>query len=100
MMKSLPYSCGLTVIRTCSNLSDRIAKLSEIFGKFQRSGYPEDLLIQTKNTRFHIDRDTLITLSSPFHKKYFEMHCCSIPLVRSIENKKDNISSVFIISKK
>lgn len=97
MKRSLPYSCGLRVIRTCSNLSDRIAKLNEMFVKFQRRGYPEDLLIQTKDTLLNIDRDTQITLSSPFHKKHFEMHCCSLPLVRSIQNKEDNFSSVFII---
>lgn len=67
-----------------------------MFEKFKRRGYPTNSLVDTKETLLNINRDTLIKLSSDFHKKHFAMHYGTVPFVRSIENKENN-DSVFII---
>ncbi len=88
MKKSLPYSCGLRVIKTCSNQTDRSAKLCEMFGKFQRRGYPESLLSQTQEKLLNIDRDTLITLSSSFHKNTLKCIVAVFPCFAPLITKK------------
>ncbi len=74
MLKSLPFSCGIRVIRTCSNEYDRTANLDKMFEKFLRRNYPACLLNDTKDKLLRLDRSTLIQPKSAFHRKHIELH--------------------------
>src|SRR5207302_2294728 len=67
MINSLPYSCGLRVIRSCSELNDRTDKLNQMFIKFRRRQYPLTLLENVKERLANLNRIDLITPKSPLH---------------------------------
>lgn len=74
MLNSLPYSCGLRVIRACSEVKDRELKLEEMFKKFLRRQYPELLVRQTREKLFKLNRADLISPKSALHLEHFQMH--------------------------
>jgi hypothetical protein len=74
MLKSLPFSCGIRVIRICSNELDREANLENMFEKFLRRNYPVSLLNNTKEKLLKLDRSQLIEPKSEFHRKHLELH--------------------------
>ena len=42
--KSLPYSCGLRIIRNCSNVTDRNVEITSMLDQFSERVYPSYLL--------------------------------------------------------
>ena len=100
MIRSLPYSCGLRVIRTCSELEDRYKNLHDMMEKFKRRQYPSLLLEEVKNRLLLIDRNDIIKPTSSLHIKHLSMHSPAI-----LDNRLDttniqretNNNKVFII---
>lgn len=74
MIKSLPFSCGIRVIRTCSDENDRLKNLEMLFQKFTRRNYPINLLNETRDKLLNLDRSILIQPKSDFHIKHIGLH--------------------------
>src|SRR3989442_1145811 len=47
LLKSLPYSCGLRVLRTCSEPETQQNELGKLMSKFRKRGYLFDILNNT-----------------------------------------------------
>lgn len=97
MKKSLPFSCGLRVIRTCSEVSDRVENLNAMFSKFLRRNYPQSLLEETKANLLQLDRKLLIQPSSSFHKQHLQLHNNDIILTDNIPSVHVENNKVFIV---
>lgn len=103
MLKSLPFSCGIRVIRTCSNEYDRKDNLEKMFQKFKRRNYPIGLLNDTKEKLLQLDRSHLIQPKSVFHKKHIELHNPEIVLhfsnqyVQKIDQEIDQVNIFFVL---
>lgn len=98
MIKSLPFSCGVRVIRTCSDENDRIYNLDKMFEKFIRRNYPINLLNNTKDRLLNLDRSLLIQPKSEFHIKHITLHNPEIFLNFPIINTKDdNKVNIFFV---
>lgn len=98
MINSLPYSCGLRVIRTCSDLEDTKNKLSKMFNKFRRRQYPESLLLQVNNRLQSINRNELIKPTSNLHFSHISMHYPDI-LNLNLNNvkRKENTKDIYLV---
>jgi hypothetical protein len=97
MKKSLPYSCGLRVIRSCSNEEDRNKNLELMFTKFLRRRYPIQLINETKAKLLQLDRKVLIKPSSSFHHDHIQIHNNDIEVVRRQDSQSTNTNNVFLI---
>ncbi len=91
MLNSLPFSCGIRVIRTCSNELDRKVNLEKMFQKFIRRNYPLSLLNNTKEKLLKLDRSQLIQPKSEFHRNHIEIHNPEIILNFSNPNNMQKI---------
>ncbi len=99
MLKSLPFSCGIRVIRTCSNEEDRKTNLDKMFEKFVRRNYPVALLNSTKEKLLQLDRNNLIQPKSSFHIKHIELHNPEIIFTLSNQNihETDQVNIFFVL---
>lgn len=97
MKKSLPYSCGLRVIRSCSNEEDRSKNLELMFNKFLRRKYPIELIMETKEKLSHLERKVLITPSSSFHHAHINIHDQDIAIMHRQTSQSTNTNNVFFI---
>jgi hypothetical protein len=60
LLKSLPYSCALRIIRTCSNEETRSSELELMFDKFLNRNYPQQILDLCKTKLENINRESLL----------------------------------------
>lgn len=99
MKKSLPYSCGLRVIKACSEETDRNRQLSTMFEKFRRRGYPKFLLDFTKEKLETVNRQEIIIPKTSFHLNHLHLHNPEISLCSNIrlQDNSANQNSVFFI---
>lgn len=74
LLKSLPYSCGLRVIRSCTDETDKINELNILMDKFQSRGYPNNILNQAMDKLQNIDRKTLLTPKSNILIQHLAIH--------------------------
>lgn len=74
IMKALPYSCGLRIIRSCSKLEDRIKELDLLMNKFKRRKYPTSKLTQVYDRLLTIDRISLLAPKSKLLCHYLSIH--------------------------
>lgn len=99
MLTSLPFSCGLRVIRSCSNEIDKLNKLGELFTKFLGRHYPNKIIETTYEKLINLNRLSIITPKSPFHKLSLSMHFPH--LVHQLSTSKnvtnDNSTTIFCI---
>lgn len=84
---ALPYSCGLRVIRSCSDENVRNKELNDLFDRFVRRGYPETVLNKSRNKLLTISREDLITPKSNLLLNYLRIHN-NIPSNLISENPK------------
>lgn len=100
MLKSLPFSCGLRVIRSCSEELDRDKALENMFNKFSRRLYPKKLLEETNIKLMTLDRLQLIKPKSEFHMKHLKLHTNFQDNVNPTNNNNNllrNGENVFIV---
>jgi len=60
LLKSIPYSQGLRIIKLCSNTNDCISHLSNLMHQFVIRGYPKNILQITLNKLLNIQRKELL----------------------------------------
>ncbi len=97
MKKSLPYSCGLRVLRSCSEEEDINTNLDLMFTKFARQRYPIELLQETKTKLLQLDRKILIKPSPSFHHEHIQMHNTDIPIIPRQPTELRSENNVFVI---
>ena len=66
LLKNLPYSAGLRVIRNCSESTDANDALHKMFNSFKKRGYSPKLLSETMLKLSLINRESLI---KPYQKR-------------------------------
>jgi len=95
--KSLPYSCGLRIIRNCSHATDRNTEMSSMLNQFKERGYPSNLLIITEEKLNLIDRDSLITEDRVIRKVTMKEDDVIIilPFFNSIQNYSKIVIEAF-----
>lgn len=71
---ALPYSCGLRVIRSCSDVNIRNKEINNLFERFSRRGYPESVLNESRIKLSTISREDLITPKSDLLINYLQIH--------------------------
>lgn len=74
LLKSLPYSCGLRIIRTCSETHMQQKELENLMKKFQNRGYPLSILENTRKKLETIDRKTLLIPKSDLLIHFLSLH--------------------------
>lgn len=97
MIKSLPYSCGIRIIRVCSEEQDRIRNLEIMFNKFLRRNYPVNLLNDTKDKLLQLNRLEIITPKSTFHKKHISLHNPEIILDSSVNDSHESNCYIYFV---
>lgn len=97
IMKSLPYSCGLRVIRACSNDDIKFKELDTLFNRFAKRGYPKTLLNDTFHKLCGIDRTKLILPKSDLLCNYLRIHGQEIAHNVNVESDKVAENSVFVV---
>ena len=60
LLNSLPYSSGIRIVRSCSNIEDRNLELMNLLSKFQDRDYPAHLLLPNIEKLRHVDRDMFL----------------------------------------
>lgn len=96
IINSLPFSCGLRIVRICSNEEDRINNLTNMLNKFKRRKYPQYLLNETKYKLLQLDRNMLIQPSSNFHRLHMQLHNQATITNNSSQSEREN-NDVFIV---
>lgn len=74
LLKSLPYSCGLRIIRTCSNECTQKSELDILMKKFQNRGYPTSILETTVDKLLKINRNSLLQPKSSLLVNFLTLH--------------------------
>lgn len=74
LLKSLPYSCGLRAIRSCSDTNTRNNEISLLMNQFKSRGYPTNLLASVTNKLETIDRNSILKPKSPLLIKHLSLH--------------------------
>lgn len=93
MIKSLPYSCGIRIIRTCSEEEDRLINLEMMFNKFVRRNYPINLLNETRDRLLKLNRIDIIMPKSAFHKHHIQLHNPEINWISNSNSNQGNDNS-------
>lgn len=95
--KSLPYSCGLRVIRNCSHITDRNAEISSMINQFKERGYPANLLTITEEKLKLIDRESLIAENRVVRKTTMNEDDVIIilPFFNNIQNYSKSVIGAF-----
>lgn len=97
MIKSLPFSCGIRIIRICSEEEDRIQSLEIMKNKFLRRNYPIDLLNATIERLLRLDRLQLIMPKSVFHKQHLSLHNPEIILNSNNYDSQNNNCHIYLV---
>jgi hypothetical protein len=97
MIKSLPYSCGIRIIRVCSEEQDRMINLEIMFNKFLRRNYPVDLLNDTRDKLLQLNRLEIIKPKSTFHKKHISLHNAEIILDSNVHDNPENKCHIYFV---
>jgi len=99
LLNSLPYSCGLRVIRSCTHVQDSERELKNLFHKFQLRGYPYKILKNAANTLNSKERTELLKPKSKILIKHLSIHNPSILEAYNICQFNNSISNnkVFIV---
>jgi len=74
LLKSLPYSCGLRIIRTCSEEDNRRLELSVLMDKFRMRGYPNSIITSATDKLKLIDRNELLRPKSKILRTFLSFH--------------------------
>lgn len=101
LLKSLPYSCGLRIKRTCSNNVTAENEIRSLMSKFQNRQYPTSLLAKTTERLSRIDRNELLKPKSNLLINFLKMHNPSLLVAYNVtsvnkEVKNDNNHNVYI----
>jgi len=108
LLKSLPYSCGLRIIRSCSNYETKQSELNLLMEKFKVRNYPYELLESTLNKLHNIDRIELLRPKSKILLHHLSIHrpdilghydliFNNIQLAESSSCANSNKHSIFIV---
>lgn len=100
IIKSLPYSCGLRVIRSCSDEIDRTLNVKLMLDKFRRRNYSDLLLSNVEEKLVGMDRQNLIIPRSNFHRQHIILHCPHLvsKLLTSHVSPSDSLTNnIFLI---
>lgn len=97
LLKSLPYSCGLRIKRTCSDTHTQNIEIDKLMKKFQTRGYPLTILQSTKAKLENIDRNTLLCPKSNILIHFLSLHNPTL-LNGSIHrlNEKPSCKNIYI----
>lgn len=74
LLKSLPYSCGLRIIRTCSEEDNRNYEMRNLMEKFQTRGYPKSIIDRATEKLMLIDRNELLRPKSKILRTFLSFH--------------------------
>jgi len=74
LLKSLPYSQGLRVIRACSQETDRIKHLNILMNKFKTRNYPVNLINDCKIKLSLIKREDLLIPKTRLIQSHLRIH--------------------------
>ncbi|CAL8131846.1 unnamed protein product [Orchesella dallaii] len=101
ILRSLPYSCGLRVIRSCSEETTKIKELNIMFEKFRKRNYPLSLLETIYEKLLLVERNNLMLPKSNLHIQTIPLHYPNLlPNFQSCSNQNDQINnqqSVYVI---
>lgn len=78
LLNSLPFSCGLRIIRICSDVNTREIELNLLMEKFRMRMYPEALLTNTMARLIQLERSELLRPKSPMLIQFLGTHNPSI----------------------
>lgn len=85
LLKSLPYSCGLRIIRSCSDPKDRDIEMLSLFSKFEQRDYPKFVLQSNWNKLQSLSRDEILKPKKSLLISNLNIHQPSILLKYSIQ---------------
>jgi len=91
--KSLPYSCGLRIIKCHSNRDEAFSELKLLMDRFKLRGYPNSLLNEAFRKITLVDRNSLLTPKSPFLIKNLLIHNPSSRAIQSL-NPSNTMSEI------
>jgi hypothetical protein len=96
ILKSLPYSCGLRIIRCCSEETTKINELKSMMSKFENRHYPNTLLEPIQSKLLQIDRLELIKPKTKLHIQAINLHYPNLHLPTDntdilVENSQQNV---------
>ncbi len=74
LLNSLPYSCFIRVIRSCSDVDTRILELNALQQKFLSRSYPESVLKQCLDKIKHMTQDTILIPRKPLIISNLRIH--------------------------
>lgn len=60
LLKSLPYSSGIRIVRSCTNIEDRNLELLNLVRKFQERDYPSHILLPSIEKLRNVDRNFIL----------------------------------------
>lgn len=98
LLKSLPFSCGLRIKRTCSNTRVQEIELNHLMIKFRNRGYPLSVIQQTLSKLAKIDRNILLMPKSSILVHFLTLHNPNLlhGESRVQRNSKSNPNNIYI----
>jgi hypothetical protein len=100
LLKSLPYSCGLRIKRTCSDTKIQETELEKLMLKFKNRGYPLPILDSTMHKLQQIDRNELLKPKSTLLINFLRLHnpglLNEVKSVQKVERKQITNNKVYI----
>lgn len=99
LLRSLPYSCGLRIIRACSGITNRQNELSLLMEKFKSRNYPFPILENAMEKLKNIDRIELLKPKSSILIQFLSHHNPAILVQYGIEHLQriENNTSSFVV---
>jgi len=92
LLKSLPYSQGIRIIRNCSDPEARNRHIQILLNKFRTRGYPEEVLEKEKNNLSQLNRFTILKPKSTYLIDILRLHNPEILSLYKI-NPNSNLTS-------
>jgi len=74
LLNSLPYSCFIRIIRSCSEVETRNMELNAILQKFRSRSYPESVLNQCLDKVKHMSQSTILIPRRPLIISNLRIH--------------------------
>ncbi|CAL8119549.1 unnamed protein product [Orchesella dallaii] len=101
LLKSLPYSCGMRIIRSCSNENIQLIELEKLREKFIRRGYPNHLIQNAFDKLQNKSREELLKPKSKLLIKFLSLHQPEILAQYNIScsptTQSQRLSEVFVV---
>ena len=93
LLKSLPYSSAIRIVRSCSDIKDRNSELLCLVKKFQARDYPKHLLLPSIEKLRGIDRNVFLKPKKPLLISNLTIHNPEILLKYNIKIDDLNVKA-------